>query len=229
MFEVKNWVVGEILRGVDLRVGAGETHVIMGRNGSGKSTLLNSIMRAPTLPAATGEAILEGANLALTSTDEIARAGVFLGLQHPPAIPGVSVATLIKHATKMTASEYLRKSAEACDFLGIPREWLKREVGVGFSGGEKKRLMMLEMLMISPRIALLDEPDSGVDVEAIDVILAAVKRMREAGTSFLVVSHYARLIEGLFPDRVHVMQDGKIVRSGSIEIAREIERSGFGA
>src|SRR5262249_38157432 len=151
----------------NLRVAAGETHVIMGRNGSGKSTLLNSIMRAPTLPAASGSAVFDGADLTAMATDEIARAGVFLGLQHPPSIPGGSVAALIKHATKMKAGEYLKRSAEACDFLGVPREWLKREVGVGFSGGEKKRLMMLEMLLLSPRIALLDEPDSGVDVEAI--------------------------------------------------------------
>jgi Fe-S cluster assembly ATP-binding protein len=229
MLEIKNLSVGNILRGVSLSVKPGETHVIMGRNGSGKSTLLNSIMKNPAYEITGGRVLIDGEDISGLATHEIARKGVFLGLQNPPAIPGVSAANLIKHATKMTAGEYLKKSAEACDFLGVPREWLAREVNAGFSGGEKKRMAMLEMLMLNPRLALLDEPDSGVDVEAIDAIGRAIGRLKSAGAAFVIVSHYARLIEGLAPDFVHMMQDGKIIRSGGMDIAREVEENGFGA
>jgi Fe-S cluster assembly ATP-binding protein len=242
MLEIKNLRVSaegkEILRGVDLRIGAGETHVIMGRNGSGKSTLLGAIAKNPKYSIAGGSIVFCGKDLAGMDAAGVAGAGIFLSFQNAPAIPGLSVSTLLKHAANavrrargeeaLSAPEFFRLADEHCKFLGIPGGWLKREVNAGFSGGEKKRLSMLEMLFLRPKLAMLDEPDSGVDVDAIDIIGRAIGRAKDWGSAVLVVSHYARLINLAEPQSVHVMRDGRIAESGGPDLAAAIDREGFG-
>ena len=227
----------KILNGVDLQIPAGETHILMGRNGSGKSTLLGAIMRSPRL-SVNGKVEFDGRDISTLPTEQIASAGIFLGPQTTPSIEGLSYSTLLKHSAnalalargekELLAPEFFRLARENCALLGIPEGWLARHVGEGFSGGEKKRLQMLLMLFFKPRLAMLDEPDSGVDVEAIEVIAKAVKHLAALGTSFLIVSHYDRLIKAIAPHKVHVMQDGLITRTGGPELAAEIDTKGFG-
>jgi len=209
----------EILRGVDLEIGEGETHVLTGRNGSGKSTLLNAIMREPRLKV-DGKVEFDGKDISKLSTERIAAAGIFLGAQAAPAIEGLSYSTLLKHSAnalrrargekELTAPEFFKLAKEYCELLGIPEGWLARSVGEGFSGGEKKRLQMLLMLFFVPKLAMLDEPDSGVDMEAIEVIAKAVNHLAKQGVSFLIVSHYDRFIKLIEPDKTHVMKEGRI-------------------
>jgi Fe-S cluster assembly ATP-binding protein len=242
MLEIKDLRVSvegkEILKGVDLKIGAGETHVIMGRNGSGKSTLLSAIAKNPKYRITGGRIVFEGRDLAGMGAAEVSGAGIFLSFQNAPAIAGLSVSTLLKHAVNavrrargedvLTAPEFFKLADEHCKLLEIPQAWLKREVNAGFSGGEKKRLSMLEMLFLRPKLAMLDEPDSGVDVDAVNIVGRAIGSMREKGAAFLIVSHYARLIDLAEPRFVHVMRDGAVTKSGGPELAREIEKEGFG-
>ncbi|MDR1476764.1 MAG: Fe-S cluster assembly ATPase SufC [Rickettsiales bacterium] len=241
MLEIKNLRVSaegkEILKGVDLKIAAGETHVIMGKNGSGKSTLLAAIAKNPKYPVIGGKAAFAGKDLKSMSASDAAAAGIFLSFQNAPAMQGLSISTLLKHAANavrrargeepLTAPEFFRLADEYCKFLEIPGAWLKRDMNAGFSGGEKKRISMLEMLFLKPRLAMLDEPDSGVDVDAMDIIARAIDRARLDGTALLIVSHYARLVERANPSRVHLMREGRIAESGGMELARRIDEKGF--
>ena len=242
MLEIKNLKVcvddKQILDGVDLKVGDGETHLIMGKNGSGKSTLLNTIAKYPKYEVKDGDIVFNGKSLLGLKVYEVAQAGIFLSFQSAPAISGLSISTLLKNSVNsvrqargekpLSAPEYFKLADEYCKLLDIPQDWLKRQVNVGFSGGEKKRLSMLEMLFLQPKLALLDEPDSGVDVDAVNIIGKAVDYIRKMGTSVIIVSHYTKMIELAKPEFVHVMRDGKIVKSGDKSLAEKIEKQGFG-
>ncbi|MCL2440022.1 MAG: ATP-binding cassette domain-containing protein, partial [Alphaproteobacteria bacterium] len=180
-----------------------------------------------------GEIKFDGADISALATDATARAGIFLSQQITPAIPGLSISTLLKNAANaarekpLTAPEFFALAKTYCELLDIPSAWLARDVGVGFSGGEKKRLSMLEMLFANPKLAILDEPDSGVDISSIDIIIKAIEYQRAKGTRFVVISHYPKLIDALKPDAVHVIEAGKIARSGGHLLAKEIEKNGF--
>ena len=241
MLEIKNLRVAadgkEILKGLDLKIAGGETHVIMGRNGSGKSTLLSAIAKNPKYQVTGGRIAFAGRDLKDMGAAEVAGAGIFLSFQNAPAIAGLSVSTLLKHAANsvrrardeapLSAPEFFRLADEYCKLLEIPQAWLKREVNAGFSGGEKKRLSMLEMLFLKPRLAMLDEPDSGVDVDAMNIIARAIDSAKGWGAAVLIVSHYARLIKLVSPQFVHVMHGGAITKSGGPDLAQAIEKEGF--
>ncbi|MGN0929724.1 MAG: Fe-S cluster assembly ATPase SufC [Alphaproteobacteria bacterium] len=241
MFEIKNLKVNvdekEILKGVNLSVDKGQTHIIMGVNGSGKSTLLNTIVKNPKYKIIDGNILFEGKDLADLSISEVASKGIFLSFQNPPSISGLSVSTLLKYSvnsvrrangnTPLTAPEFFKLTDKYCQLLSIPNAWLKREVNIGFSGGEKKRLSMLEMLFLQPKLALLDEPDSGVDVDSVNIIIKAIEYLKEKGTSFMVVSHYPQLISNINPDFVHIMKNGVIIKSGDCSLAECVLKEGF--
>ena len=241
MFEIKNLKVNvddkEILKGVNLCVEKGQIHIIMGVNGSGKSSLLNTIIKNPKYKVIGGSIVFDGADLSGLSISEVADKGIFLSFQNPPAISGLSVSTLLKYSVNsvrrangqdpLSAPEFFKLSDKYCQMLSIPNAWLKREVNVGFSGGEKKRLSMLEMLFLKPKLALLDEPDSGVDVDSVNIILKAISYLREEGTSFIIVSHYQQLISNVTPDFVHIMKSGVIVKSGDCKLAECVLKDGF--
>lgn len=241
MLEIKDLKVNvdnkEILRGVNLSVGKGQTHIIMGVNGSGKSSLLNTIIKNPKYKVVGGNVSFDNVDLADLSISEVASKGIFLSFQNPPAVTGLSISTLLKYSvnsvrrannqTPLTAPEFFKLTDKYCQLLSIPNTWLKREVNVGFSGGEKKRLSMLEMLFLQPKLALLDEPDSGVDVDSVNIILKAIEYLREKGTSFIIVSHYSQLISNVAPDFVHIMKSGVIVKSGDCSLAQCVLKEGF--
>ncbi|MBR1544637.1 MAG: Fe-S cluster assembly ATPase SufC [Alphaproteobacteria bacterium] len=242
MLDIKNLKVNvdekQILNGVDLHIGSGETHILMGKNGSGKSSLLNTVVKNPKYKISGGDILFLGESILEKSVSDVAKSGIFLSFQNPPAISGLSVSTLLKNSVNsvraargekpLTAPEYFKLADEYCKVLEIPKDWLKRQVNVGFSGGEKKKLSMLEMLFLQPKLALLDEPDSGVDVDAVNIIAKAIDYLRPLGVSFLIVSHYEKLISLSKPNFVHVMQDGKIVKTGDIILAEKIIKQGFG-
>ncbi len=242
MLNIKNLKVNveekQILNGVDLHIGASETHVIMGKNGSGKSSLLNTIVKNPKYKIIEGDISFLGESILEKSVCDVAKVGIFLSFQNAPGINGLTVSALLKNSVNsvrqargekpLTAPEYFKLADKYCNLLEIPNEWLKRQVNIGFSGGEKKRLSMLEMLFLQPKLALLDEPDSGVDIDAVNIIAKAIDFLKPLGTSFLIVSHYEKLISLSRPDFVHVMQDGKIVQTGDIVLVEKIVKQGFG-
>ncbi len=242
MLETKNLKVEidgkEVLNGVNLKVGIAETHIIMGKNGSGKSTLLNTLAKNPKYKIIDGTVLFDGVDVGTKSVAELAQAGMFLSFQNAPSISGLSISMLLKNAVNsvrkavgdkpLTAPEYFKLADEYCKLLEIPVDWLKRQVNVGFSGGEKKRLSMLEMLFLNPKVALLDEPDSGVDTDAVSIIARAIDFQKAKGTSFIIVSHYPKLISLAKPNFVHIMESGKIVKTGDITLADEILTQGFG-
>ena len=223
----------EILAGLDLSIGAGETHAIMGRNGSGKSTLSAAIMGHPRYQVTAGAIRYRGEDLLGMPVHERARAGVFLSFQYPVALPGVTVSNFMRQAVKAVRGDDVPTKAfrplvkENLGLLDIPQSFMTRYVNDGFSGGEKKRLEMLQMLMLQPTLAILDETDSGLDIDAIKIVAEGVNRLRSPERSLIVITHYQRLLDYIVPDQVHVLSQGRIVRSGGRELALELEERGY--
>jgi Fe-S cluster assembly ATP-binding protein len=230
-------VVGgqEILRGLDLEIEKGRVHAVMGPNGSGKSTLSKVIAGHPDYEVTEGEILLDGHNLLGLEPDERARAGLFLAFQYPMEIPGVSNANFIraalsarlKEGEELDATEYYGELYEKMDRLEIPRGFTARSVNEGFSGGEKKRNEVLQMAMLKPSYAILDETDSGLDIDALKIVSAGVNDQRGPNLGALVITHYQRLLDYITPDVVHVLLGGRIVRSGGPELALELEARGY--
>jgi Fe-S cluster assembly ATP-binding protein len=227
-----------ILRGVDLAVYEGEVHALMGPNGAGKSTLASVIMGHPGYRVTNGEILLNGENIATWTPDVRARAGIFLAFQYPEAISGVSVIQFLRQAIaarkgldELSVLEVRLDLAEWMDRLGIDGAFAERHLNDGFSGGERKRNEVLQMALLEPVVALLDETDSGLDIDALRVVAKGVSTVREKNPTMgaVVVTHYVKLLDEIKPDYVHVLFDGQIVHSGGAELAREIDRDGYDA
>ncbi|HEX8064645.1 MAG TPA: Fe-S cluster assembly ATPase SufC [Allosphingosinicella sp.] len=227
-----------ILKGLTLGVNAGEVHAIMGPNGAGKSTLAYTLGGRPGYEVTEGSATLDGRDLLDMAPDERAAAGLFLGFQYPVEIPGVSNVQFLRTAlnaqrrargqSEISAGDFLRLTREQSDGLGMSMDMMKRNVNVGFSGGEKKRNEMVQMGIIDPRLAVLDETDSGLDIDALRVVADGINRiMRKPDKAVLLITHYQRLLDLVVPDFVHVLANGRIVRSGGPELAHQLEREGY--
>jgi len=241
MLEIKNLHAGvkgkEILRGVDLTIRAGEVHAIMGPNGSGKSTLAQVLAGRETFEVTQGEILYEGKNMMEMTPEERAREGIFLAFQYPVEIPGVSNTYFLKTAVNATRKHRGLEELDAMDFLALIKEkgkllhidqgLLNRPVNEGFSGGEKKRNEVFQMAVLEPKLAILDETDSGLDIDALRIVADGVNAMRDKDRAMLVVTHYQRLLNYIVPDTVHVLVDGRIVRSGGKELALELEAKGY--
>jgi len=228
----------EILRGVDLEVREGEIHALMGPNGAGKSTLAALIMGSPGYTLTAGEVRYKGQDLATMTPDERARAGIFLAFQYPEAIPGVSVTQFLRQAMSartgqedLSVLEVRLTLNEWLDRLGMDRAFAERHLNEGFSGGERKRNEVLQLALLEPDLALLDETDSGLDIDALRTVAGGVRMVRERRPQMaaVVVTHYAKLLEELVPDRVHVLLEGRIVASGGPELAADIDAAGYDA
>ena len=227
----------EILTGVTLNAPAGEVHAVMGPNGCGKSTLSYVLAGREGYEITAGGATLSGEDLLAMDPEERAAAGVFLSFQYPVEIPGVPTLTFIKEALnaqkrargedEISAPDFMKKAREAAGKLGISNEMLKRPVNVGFSGGEKKRMEIFQALMLEPKLLILDETDSGLDIDALKVVADGVNALRSPDRTMLVITHYQRLLDYLEPDVVHVMAAGKIMASGGPELAHELEKEGY--
>ena len=227
----------EIVHGLDFQLQAGEFAAIMGPNGSGKSTLANTLAGHPSYLATGGSVTLDSKDLLAMAPEERAQAGVFLAFQYPPSIPGVSVAHFLRMALnaqqaargeEQTAlAPFIKSLRAAMKSLQIPWSFAERSVNDGFSGGEKKRVEMLQMLILQPRLVILDEIDSGLDIDAIKVVADAVHLLDRSRTAVLIITHYQRLLNYITPDSVHVMKDGQLVKSGGPELALELEKSGY--
>jgi len=227
-----------ILNGLTLDVGAGEIHAIMGPNGAGKSTLAYVLGGRPGYEVTEGSVTLDGQDLLAMAPDERAAAGLFLGFQYPVEIPGVSNVQFLRTAlnaqrrargeAEMSAGDFLRFTREQADALGISMDMMKRNVNVGFSGGEKKRNEMVQMGLLAPRLAVLDETDSGLDIDALRIVGEGINRiMRAPDKAVVLITHYQRLLDIVKPDHVHILAGGRIVRSGGPELAHELEREGY--
>ena len=225
----------EILKGVTLEIPAGEIHAIMGPNGSGKSTLSKVISGHESYIPTAGEILLDGADISEMSIDERSRAGIFLAFQYPNEVPGVSNANFIRAALQarlpkgeeIDAVAYYKRLYEKMDLLEMDRKFTARAVNEGFSGGEKKRNEILQMIMLDPRYCILDETDSGLDIDALKIVAKGVNAMRSADRGMLLITHYQRLLDYIKPDHVHVMAEGRIVKSGGPELALELEEKGY--
>ena len=228
----------EILRGIDLSIGAGEVHAIMGPNGSGKSTLARILAGHPEYQVTGGEVLFDGRDLLAMDPESRARAGVFMAFQYPVEIPGVNNAYFLKAALNALRADRGEEALDAIEFmtlvrermaqLGIDDSLLNRPVNDGFSGGEKKRNEIFQMAVLEPRLAILDETDSGLDIDALRTVANGVNAMRRPDRAFLLVTHYQRLLDYVVPDVVHVLADGRIIRSGGKELALELEEKGYG-
>ena len=243
MLEIKDLRVNledenkEILKGVDLSVEAGKVHAIMGPNGSGKSTLSYVLSGKDGYEVVGGSVKLDGSDILEMEPEERAAAGLFLAFQYPVEIPGVGNMTFLRTAVnsqrkargedEISATDFLKQVRERAKSLQIDAEMLKRPVNVGFSGGEKKRNEILQMAMLEPRMCILDETDSGLDVDAMKLVAEGVNSLRDAGRGFLVITHYQRLLDHIKPDVVHIMANGKIVKTGGPELALEVENNGY--
>jgi Fe-S cluster assembly ATP-binding protein len=242
MIEIKNLQVKvegkEILKGIDLAVNAGEVHAIMGPNGSGKSTLARALAGHPEYEVSSGEVLYEGKDLLDMDPDERARDGVFMAFQYPVEIAGVNNAYFLKAALnakrkhlgqpELDAMEFMQLVKEKAKLLEIDQAMLSRAVNEGFSGGEKKRNEIFQMTLLEPKLAILDETDSGLDIDALKLVANGVNAMRSPDRAFIVVTHYQRLLNYIVPDFVHVLTGGRIVKSGGKELALELEQKGYG-
>ena len=227
----------EILRGIDLEVNPGEVHAIMGPNGSGKSTLANVLAGNEAYEVSEGEVIFEGNDLLDMAPDDRAREGVFLAFQYPIEIPGITNHTFLKTALdeikkyrnepELSAKEFLDLIRQKSEILGVQDKMINRSVNQGFSGGEKKRNEILQMLMLDPKLALLDETDSGLDIDALKIVSHGVNAYRSETNAVIVVTHYQRLLNYIVPDYVHVLSKGKIIKSGGKDLALELEEKGY--
>lgn len=241
MLEVKDLYVtvegSEILKGLNLTVNPGEVHALMGPNGAGKSTLSAVIAGKDGYEVTSGEILFEGKNLLEMEIEERALAGILLGFQYPVEIPGVKNIYLLKAALnaqrvahgkeEIPAPEFMKLVREQLSFMKMDGSFLQRAVNEGFSGGEKKRNEILQMLVLQPKLAMLDEIDSGLDIDAMKVVAEGINSLRNADRAILMVTHYQRLLEHIVPDRVHVLVDGRIVKSGDKDLANELEARGY--
>ena len=241
MLAIKNLHAGveekEILKGINLEVNPGEIHAIMGPNGAGKSTFASIIAGKEDFEVSQGQILFEGEDLADLAPEERAHKGVFLSFQYPVEIPGVTVTNFIKTAINQTrkaqgledmpAGEMLKKIKEVAELLDIDRKFLSRSLNEGFSGGEKKRNEIFQMAMLDPKLAILDETDSGLDIDALKIVANGVNKLRSKDNAVILITHYQRLLDYIVPDFVHVLMDGKIVKSGTKELARELESKGY--
>ena len=241
MLEIKNLHVSvggkEILKGLDLSVGTGEIHAIMGPNGSGKSTLSHVIAGRQGCEITGGRIVYKGEDLTGMEPEVRAAKGIFLAFQYPVEIPGVANTTFLKEAVnairryrgepELDAMQFLKLMRQKTKDLGISEDMLKRAVNVGFSGGEKKRNEILQMAILSPTLAVLDETDSGLDIDALKIVAAGVNSLRSPERSTLIITHYQRLLDYIVPDQVHVLAKGRIQRSGGKELALELEKKGY--
>jgi Fe-S cluster assembly ATP-binding protein len=241
MLHIKNLHAGveekEILKGIDLDVKPGEVHAIMGPNGSGKSTLASVIAGKEEFDITQGELLFEQEDITELDPEERAHKGLFLSFQYPVEIPGVTVTNFIKTAInetrkaqgleEMPAAEMLKKIKEKADMLDIDRKFLSRSLNEGFSGGEKKRNEIFQMAMMEPKLAILDETDSGLDIDALKIVANGVNKLRSSDNAVIVITHYQRLLDYIVPDFVHVLMNGKIVKSGGKELAYELEERGY--
>jgi len=227
----------DILKGINLEVKAGEVHAIMGPNGAGKSTLSSVIAGNETYEMTSGSIELEGVDISELAPEERAHAGVFLSFQYPVEIPGVTVTNFIKTAInesrkakgleEMPAKDMLKKIREKSELLEIDRKFLSRSLNEGFSGGEKKRNEIFQMAMLEPKLAILDETDSGLDIDALRIVANGVNKLKSKDNAVVVITHYQRLLEYIVPDYVHVLHNGKIVKTGDASLALELEEKGY--
>ncbi len=227
----------KILNGLDLKIEPGKVHAIMGPNGAGKSTLSYVLAGREDYEVTEGEILLNGVNILEMPPEERAAAGLFLAFQYPVEIPGVQMTNVLKTALQAIRRQKGEKEMDALDFLklmktktrelGIDNEMLKRPVNVGFSGGEKKRNEVLQMALLEPKMCILDETDSGLDIDALKIVADGVNKLRGADRSFLVITHYQRLLDYIVPDVVHVLAKGRIVKTGGAELAHELEAKGY--
>ena len=240
--EIKNLHVAaedkQILKGLDLEVGRGEIHALMGPNGSGKSTLANAIMGHPGLTVSEGSISFLGEDITESAPDERSRAGLFMAFQYPVSVPGVTVAKYLRMIVnarreaqgepEIKLKEFARTTQEAMELMDVPREFSSRYLNEGFSGGEKKRMEMLQMALLKPRIAVLDETDSGLDIDALRTVAAGVNRFAGPEMGVLIITHYQRILHMVEPSKVHVMYEGRIVKEGGPELVGELEEKGYG-
>ncbi|OJG70729.1 vegetative protein [Enterococcus phoeniculicola] len=239
VLEIKNLHVSieekEILKGVNLTMKTGEIHAIMGPNGTGKSTLSAAIMGNPNYEVTEGEILLDGQNILELEVDERARLGLFLAMQYPSEIPGITNAEFMRAAinakrdedNKMSVMEFLKKLDKKMELLNMPEEMAERYLNEGFSGGEKKRNEILQLLMLEPTFAILDEIDSGLDIDALKVVSKGVNEMRGENFGSLIITHYQRLLNYITPDVVHIMMEGRVVLTGDAELAKRLEAEGY--
>lgn len=227
----------EILKGINLNVKEGEIHAIMGPNGSGKSTLSSVLAGRDTFEVTSGEVVLDGKNLLELSPEERSWAGVFLGFQYPIEIPGVSNVNFMKSAVNehrkqkglepLSSAQFLKLMREKMAIVGMDSSFSSRGVNVGFSGGEKKRNEIFQMAMLEPRLAILDETDSGLDVDALRIVATGVNNLKRPDSAFIVITHYQRLLDYIVPDVVHILYKGKIIKTAGKELALEVEQRGY--
>jgi Fe-S cluster assembly ATP-binding protein len=227
----------EILKGVDLAVTRGEIHALMGPNGSGKSTLANTIMGHPGYEISEGKILFKGEDVTELEADERARLGLFMAFQYPSAIPGVSVVNFLRTAINahrkgrgeapINLKDFRKQLEEQMQVLGVDREFTRRYLNEGFSGGEKKRCEILQMAILKPLVAVMDETDSGLDIDALRTVSEAVNKMRGPDLGVLIITHYQRILSYIAPDFVHIMLDGRIVEEGGAELASQLEQRGY--
>jgi Fe-S cluster assembly ATP-binding protein len=227
----------DILKGLTLNVKAGEVAAIMGPNGSGKSTLSYVVAGRPGYEVTSGSIMLNGEDILAMEANERAAKGIFLAFQYPLEIPGVTTMTFLKAAMnaqrkqrgeeELTTPDFIKRVRAAADKLGVSQDMLRRPLNVGFSGGEKKRMEVLQMVLLEPKVAILDETDSGLDIDALRIVAEGVNALRSPDRAFVVITHYQRLLDYIVPDSVHILSAGRIVKSGDKELAHELEKNGY--